>query len=325
MSEILKRKFNVGIGKETERGTAVTPAIWLKPTSEDYNDEIEPIVTERSMGVIEDSDDQVVAKVFSAGSIGGEVFDKSIGYFLLGAFGQVASAGKIGDAGVYEHSLSVLQSALHPSLTLEIKRGDIEQLAYPNVVVETLKLSAEVNQYVTFEAGLRGKKGQAATSTPGYVAENYFLAKDIKVKLADNLAGLGAADAIDVKNVEINFNKNIEDKDVLGNDGPKDFLNKQFAVEGSMEMYFSSVYEKNYALEGLAKAMRLTLENTAVTIGTSSHPKLEIDFAKVKFSEAKPSGGNNDLVSISISFKGFYSLSDSKSVTGVLTNTQASY
>ena len=325
MSEILKRRFNVGVGKETTRGTKVAPAIWLKLTSEDYNDEIEPVVTERSMGVIEDSDDQVVAKNFSAGTIGGEVFDNSIGYFLLAGIGKVASVGKSGDSGVYEHSFSVLQSALHPTLTLEIKRGDIEQKAFANVVIDTFKLSAEVNNYVTFEASMRGKKGEVATSTPAYVAENYFLAKNISVKLADNLTGLSSASAIDVKNFEIEIAKNIEDKDVLGSDGPADFLNKQLAIEGTMELYFSSVYERDYAIQGLAKAMRIELENSAVTIGTSSHPKLVIDLAKVKFSEAKVAGGNNDIASLSVSFKGFYSLTDSKSITAILTNTQASY
>jgi len=325
MSEILKRRFNVGVGKETTRGTKVTPAMWLKLTTEEYNDEIEPVVTERGMGVIEDSDDQVVAKNFSAGNVGGEVFDKSIGYFLLGAFGQVNSAGKSGDAGVYEHTFAVLQSALHQSLTLEIKRGDIEQKAFANVVVDSFKLSAEVNDYVTFEASLRGKAGVAGTATPSYVAENYFLAKNISVKLADTLAGLSSANKLDVKNFEIEISKNIEDKDVLGTDGPADFLNKQFTIEGTMELYFSSVYERDYAIQGLAKSMRIELENSAVTIGTTSHPKLVIDLAKVKFSEAKVSGGNNDIASLSVSFKGFYSLTDSKSIEAILTNTQASY
>lgn len=325
MSEILKRRFNIGVGKETVRGTKVAPAIWLKTTSEEYNDEIEPVVTERSMGVIEDSDDQVVAKNFSAGPIGGEVFDKSIGYFLLAGLGAVSSVTKSGESLVYEHSFSVLQSALHPTLTLEIKRGDIEQKAYPNVVVDSLKLSAEVNQYVTFEASLRGKAGVVGNATPSYVAENYFLAKNISIKLAENLAGLSSANKIDAKNFEIEFIKNVEDKDVLGTDGPSDFLNKQFAIEGSVELYFSSVYERDYAIQGLAKAMRIELENSAVTIGSTSHPKLVIDIAKAKFSEAKISGGNNDIASLSVTFKGFYSLTDSKSVTAVLTNTQASY
>lgn len=322
--ELLKRTFNVGIGKETSRGTKVAPAIWLKPTSEDYNDQIEAINTERSMGIIEDSDDMVVAKKFSSGVIAGEIFDKSFGYLLLSALGQVSSV-ESADSGVYDHTFTVLQSAQHPSLTLEIKRGAIEQKAYPNVVVENLKISAGVNQYVMFEVDLKGKTGETASNTPSYVVENYFLAKDISVKLADTYAGLGAASAIDVKSFDIEIAKNIEDDDVLGTDGPSDFLNKQIVVEGSLEMNFATVYERDYVLNNTVKSMRITAENTAVTIGATSHPKIVLDLAKVKFSEAPITGGNNDLAKVEVKFKGFYSVDESFSTKAVLSNTQSSY
>ncbi len=323
--EILKRKFNIGIGKETVRGTKVVPAIWLKPTAEDYNDDVEVVATERSMGVIEDSDDQVVVKNFSSGTFAGEVFDKSFGYILLGAIGQVASVEKVGDSGVYDHTFSVLQSAQHPSMTIEIKRGDIEQKAYANAVVESLKISSAVNEYVVFEVAMRGKKGVAGTATPSYVAENYFLAKNIAVKLADSYAGLSGASAIDVKSIELNISKNIEDKDLLSNDGPADFLNKQMVIEGTIEMYFADVYARDYALNGDTKAMQIVMENTGVTIGSSSHPKLVINLAKAKFSSAPIKGGNNDLAMVELSFKGLYSLSDSKSIEAILTNLQSAY
>jgi len=71
--------------------------------------------------------------------------------------------------------------------------------------------------------------------------------------------------------------------------------------------------------------MRITLENTGVTIGASSSPKLVIDLAKVKFSEALITGGNNDISKIEVKFKGFYSQDDAFSIKAVLTNLQTSY
>jgi len=325
MNELLKRTFNIGVGKETVRGTKVAPAIWLKPTSEDYNDQVDVIATERSMGVIEDSDDQVVVKNYSSGTIAGEVFDQSFGYIILATLGKINSAAKVGDSGVYEHTASVLQSSQHPSLTLEIKRGGVEQKAYPLCVVENLKISSAVNEYVVYEVGLKGKKGVAASSTPSYVVENYFLAKNIAVKLADNYAGIGSANAIDVKSLELNISKNIEDKDLLSVDGPSDFLNKQMVIEGSIEMFFSSVYERDYALNGTTKAIQIVMENSAITIGASSHPKIVINLAKVKFGEALIKGANNDLATVELSFKGFYSQTDSKSIEIIITNAKASY
>lgn len=327
MSEQIKRRFNVGIGKETERGTVVVPGFELKPTSEDFNDQVETIVSERGMGVIEDSEDLVVGKKFSSGSIAGELFDKSIGLILLGAFGKVDSAAQTApNASVYDHTFTVLQSAQHPSFTLDVKRGDIEHLAYPNCVIENLKIEAEGGaKYVTFEADFRGKAGVASTTTPSYVAENYFLAKDVIIGLATNYSGIAAATAIDVKSLSLEISKNIEDVDVLGDDEPSDFLNKQIAIEGEIVMNFSSATEKGYVLNNTPKAMRITFENTSVTIGSSAHPKLVIDLAKVKFSEAGISGGNNDLAGIALKFKGLYSATDSKSITAVLSNIETAY
>ncbi len=324
MSEMLKRTFNVGIGLEAVRGTAVVPAIWLKPTSEEYNDKVDVLATERGMGVIEDSDDQVVVSQQSEGSIEGEVFDQSIGYFLLGALGQVNSV-ETADTGVYDHTFSVLQSALHPTFTLEIKRGTIEQLAYTNVVLENLKISAEVKKYVEFSADLKGKKGVPATDTPSYSDENYFLAKSIAVKIADNYSSLSSAVAIDVKKVDIEIAKNVEPKEVLSQDGPSDYLNKEFAVEGSLEMNFTDTVMRDYVLNDTKKSIRIEIKNTDITIGASSNPSLIIDLAKVKFSEAMIGGGNNDLAKIDIKFKAFYSLSDALSIQAVLTNLQTSY
>ncbi len=324
MSEILKRKFNVGIGKEAVRGTAVVPAVWLKPTSEEYNDKVDVVATERAMGVIEDSDDQVVVGQMSEGTIEGEMFDQSFGYLLLGALGQVNSVVSA-DSGVYNHTFSVLQSALHPTFTLEIKRGTIEQLAFTNTVIDNLKINAEVKKYVEFSVDLKGKKGTPATDTPAYTEENYFLAKSIAVQIADNYSGLSSAVAIDVKKIELEIAKNIEPKEVLSQDGPSDFLNKELAIEGSLEMNFADTVMRDYVLNNTQKAIRIEIKNTDVTIGTSSNPSLVIDLAKVKFSEGTIGGGNNDLAKIDIKFKAFYSLSDALSVQAVLTNTQTSY
>ena len=324
MTELIKRKFNIGIGKEASRGVKVAPTYWLKPLSEDINDKIEVAVSERAVGVIEDSEDQEISKRMSGGAIAGEVFDKSFGLILLAALGQVGSVETV-DTGVYEHVFGVLQSAKHPTLTIEVKRGDNEQKAYPNSVIETLKLEAAVNQYLKYEIAVRGKAGAAETSSPAYITENYFLGQHINLKLADNLAGLDGASSIDVKRVELNINKNIEDDDKLGSIEPNDFLNKQLTIEGSIEMNFKDTVLMDYALNGDQKAMRLEIINGDITIGASSNPKLVVDLAKIKLREPLISGDNNEIAKVTVNFKAFYSASDSKSIETVLTNLEASY
>lgn len=324
MTELIKRKFNIGIGRETNRGVKVAPSYWLKPLSEDINDKIEVAVSERAVGVIEDSEDQEISKRMSGGTIAGEVFDESFGLILLATLGQVGSV-ETADTGVYEHVFGVLQSAKHPTLTVEVKRGDNEQKAYPNSVIETLKLEASVNQYLKYEIAVRGKAGVAEASSPGYITESYFLGQHINLKLADDLAGLDGASTVDVKKVELNINKNIEDDDKLGSIEPNDFLNKQLTIEGSIEMNFKDTVLMDYALNGNKKAMRLEIVNNDITIGLSSNPKLVIDLAKIKLKEPLISGDNNEIAKVTASFKAFYSASDSKSIEAVLTNLVANY
>lgn len=325
MTEILKRKYNIGIGREITRGTAVAPKYWLKPLNEEYNDKIESVASERAFGAIEDSEDMVIKKKFSAGQIAGEVFDKSFGLFLLAGLGQVASVEKAGDAGVFDHRFSVLQSAKHPTLCIEVKRGDNEQKSYPNCVLESLKIESQANEYVKFEAQLKGKAGVASGSVPGYEVENYFLGKDVSVKLADNLAGLDGATAIDARKVEIHIGKNIEEDKRLGKAEPNDFLNKEFSIEGTIEILFKDTVLKNWALDGDKKALRIDIVDTSTTIGTSSHPSLRFDLAKIKFKDPVEGGDNNDIVKVTVGFKGLYSSSDSKSIEAVLTNLETNY
>lgn len=325
MSEILKRRYNIGIGKETSRGTKATPKYWLKPLSEEYNDKIEVVASERAFGVIEDSEEMVVKKKYSAGKISGEVFDKSFGLFLLGAIGQVSSVSKAEDSSVYDHTFSVLQSAKHPTLTVEVKRGDNEQKAYPNCVIESLKIESQANEYVKFEAQLKGKAGSVSDGIPGYETENYFMGKDVSVKLADNLAGLDGATPVDARKIEINIAKNIEEDKRLGTHEPNDYLNKEFSVEGTLEILFRDTTLKNWALNGSKKALRIDIVDTSTTIGISSHPSLRFDLAKIKFKDPVEGGDNNDIVKVTVGFKSLYSSSEAKSIEAILTNLETSY
>jgi len=325
MSEILKRRYNIGIGKETSRGTKATPKYWLKPLSEEYNDKIEVVASERAFGVIEDSEEMVVKKKYSAGKISGEVFDKSFGLFLLGAIGQVSSVPKAEDPSVYDHIFSVLQSAKHPTLTVEVKRGDNEQKAYPNCVIESLKIESQANEYVKFEAQLKGKAGSVSEGIPGYETENYFMGKDVSVKLADNLAGLDSATQVDARKIEINIAKNIEEDKRLGTHEPNDYLNKEFSVEGTLEILFRDTTLKNWALNGSKKALRIDIVDTSTTIGISSHPSLRFDLAKIKFKDPVEGGDNNDIVKVTVGFKSLYSSSEAKSIEAILTNLETSY
>lgn len=323
MSEAIKRLYNLGIAKEATRGTKAVPSFWLKALS-DIQDKIEPVKTERAFGRIEASEDMVIGKKFSSGSISGEIFDKSFGLFALGALGSVSSA-VTGDAGVYAHVFTILQSSQHPSFTIVEKRSDVEQVAYVNSVIESLNIEFAMNDYIKFTAMMRGKSKVADTSSPTYVSENYFMAKNVTTKIADTYAGLSAGTELCLKALSLDVVKTIQDDECLGHDEPTDFLNQEIKVTGSMELYFSSVYERDYALNNTIKAMQIEIEDTNTTIGTTSHPKLTIKLAKVKFEQPEISNNNNEIVRLVLPFEAYYSASDALEIEATLVNTQVSY
>jgi hypothetical protein len=318
------RKIEIGIAKETTRGTAAAPSYWLAKMNATIDEKFEGVVDENSIGVIEDAQDFKITKKWAEGEIGGKLTDRSFGLFLLAALGTVASSTKSGESAVYEHAYSVQQDTQHDTLTLEMKNPN-EQLAFANGALSSLGIKAELGNFVEFTANVMAKAGAAATSTPSYTAENAFLAKDVNVKFATNLAGLGAASAIKVKNVELSIEKNLESDDVLGSIAPNDFLNKQFTITGAIELLYDATTYKALALAGTQRAMRIAITDTAVTIGTGSNPTITIDLAKVKLTEWAKTSDNNELIKETLTFKAFYSTADSKMLNLQLVNTVAGY
>jgi len=323
MAKIIGRQVNVGIGKETVRGTAVTPGFWLKQLSVDFDDKVDYVTNEQSNGVIEDSDGADVIKKWAEGKIEGNISDQSIGLILLATLGSVNSAVK--ETTAYNHTFSVNQSAQHQSLTVDIKNGANEHLAFPNCMVSDLELQYSQKEYAKFIAEFKGKKGAASVTSPAYIAENIFIGKHAVFKIANDLTGLTAASPIVLRSMNLKISKGVEADDVLGALDPSDFYNGQISVSGSVELTYDDATYKALSLAGTKKAMRIDLQNTDVTIGASSNPGLQIDLANAKFVEYSLKRDLKGIVTQSLNFKAYFSSADSKMITALLTNTKTSY
>ena len=323
MGKILGRDYKIGFGKESPRGTGVAPAVWEPLTDiPSIENKEEYLHDESSYGIIAGAVDAVICKESSEGEIKGNVHDKSFGYLLLAALGQVSSAVK--ETTAHNHTFSLLNSNAHPSLTVEVKTGN-EQLRYAFCMLKSLKIKIEVGKFVEYSASFVGMKGTASSGTVTYVDENEFFSKMLTMKLAENLAGLGAAATVKIKSFEISFDKKVEPIFVLGSIAPDDIVNQEFSIEGNVSGWFEDTTLKAIYEGGTAKAIRLDALNAGVTIGASSNPELRIDLAKCHFEEYARSGGLGGLVEQTLKFDAKYSLSDSAIATAVLTNDQASY
>lgn len=323
---MIGRHYQVGLAKEATRGTKAVPTFWVPlldmPTIENKQ---EYENNEQGIGVIADTDGSEMTRIYAEGEINGKIRDKSFGLILLSAFGSLSSALKGGESTVYNHSFSLLNTNTHPSLTMEVKNSN-QQLAYVRAMLSSLKINAEVGKFIEYTAGFMAMKGVAGTATPAYdTAESEFTSNHIALKLASDLTGLDAASDVDVQSVELSIEKNPELIWKFKSNEPADIQNTVFAIEGNIEAVFDSTTLKAIHEGNTARALRLSLANTGVTIGTASNPGLVIDLAKVKFHGWDKSGGMNETVKQSINFKAHYSMGDAKIATAILTNTNASY
>lgn len=332
VQKIIGRLFSVGIGRETTRGTAVSSADFWIPFSELAIEEKDnKVVDENSYGVIEDSIGQTINKQWAEGNLKAPIGDKHfplILYSLLGALSTGANAD--GSGNVKDHTITVAQSAQHQSLTLFLNdpsaTSDAQDYKHALGVITSLEINYEQGKFIEYTAAIKAKKGVQANLTPSIASENKFLPQHVTFKLASSLAGLGAASAITIKKFNLKVNQNIEDDDVLGSLTPADFLTKQFTIEGTLEaMWDDEATFKTTALAGTAKAMRIAIKNTDVTIGTSANPEIQIDLAKVIFKDVTRPIKLNDIIRQTLNFKAHYSISDTKMVTIRATNLQASY
>jgi len=322
MSGFIGRLIQVGIGKETTRGTAIAPTFWLNKLNVSVEDKQNIIIDESTIGRIEDSVGGKLVSEGAEGEISGKVFDKSFGLLLLAAIGTVASAVK--ETTAYNHTYSVKNDAQHPSLTIEGKNPN-EQLAFALAMLETLEIRAEVGKFVEYTATFKCKKGATASNVPSYTAENDFIAKHITVKMADAISGLDAAAAIPVRSATIRITKNLERDDTFGSTDPADILNKQFSIETTIVLLYKDTTQKVLYKAGTMKAIRVDIKNTDVTIGGSSNPELKIDLAQAVFTGWEKTTGAEDLSMETITAKATYKIAESKMLDCVLTNTQTSY
>lgn len=323
MSKYIGRKVAIGFGKETVRGTAVAPTYWVPQSELTLDEKVTQAVDESSIGVIENAIDSKVVERMVEGNVKVHVGADSIGLFLLSGLGAVTTTLDDPATGANTHAFSVLQSAQHPSFTIAEVNPD-ENVAYALGMVESMEFALALQEFSSVNVTVRAKKGATATNTVALAEETKFIPQDISLKLATDLAGLGVATPICVKAINLTITKNLEDDRCFGSTDPSDINNKQLVIEGTFEALYSSDALKTLVTGATPQAMRVRF-TSADEVVTGTPYQLTIDLARVKLTEIARNLTNNDLVRQTLSFKAYYSIADSQSITAELINDVTAY
>lgn len=148
------------------------------------------------------------------------------------------------------------------------------------------------------------------------------MASGLTVKLATNVAGLGAASAVPVNNIKFTIEKNPVKYMAVGSTNVTSIHNQQLTVKGDLEIIFNSATYRDLVVNGTKNAMRFTAVASTL-IGATKYPEIEFEFASLSFEEWGKSTDNNGLVTQKLSFVGEFDISNTKTLSAKLQNARA--
>lgn len=191
MTVFIGRLFNIGIGKETTRGTAIAAAYWIQKTDFAVEDHISTVIDDASINTIEDAQQQEITQKYSQGTIGGRITDQTFGLMLMATLGT-DTLGAV-ETGVKDHVFTVLETAQHPSLTLTVNEPNAtgaSSLLYPLGMIDSLNIHFEVGKWATYKMAFTANAPSNASSTVAFVTENGFNPQYCTLQMAPTYTGL---------------------------------------------------------------------------------------------------------------------------------------
>ena len=323
MGKQIQRLVDIGLSIEATRATAeAAPDFWIPKMDLDFIPKVDLAVDNSGLGVIDSRRDSAVVQEYGEGSIGGIVYDESFGVLLALALGTWSSS--VASDNAYTHAFTRLNTNAHPSATIFVKDENLDE-RYGLAMLSQLTINAVVDDYVKFTAGFLSKAGAATSSTPAYTSENAFLPSHMAVKLAANVGSLAGANETALRSLSLTINKNPETWPELGSIVPADIVNKEFSIEGEMELVYDDSTERDFVLEGTDKAMSIILTNEDVTIGTATNPSLSFEIARASLVDFGRGGGAGDIETQTIRFEGNFDLTEAKTISASLVNEHPFY
>lgn len=322
--EIVGREIEFGVATEATRGSAETTADkWMRKVTANVVERAVHAVDDTTRGRLEDGEGRRVVQKYIEGSVEGILHVDLFGWLLSNIYGVVVTSTVTGS--VKSHLFSLGQNIQHPSLTLFAKDGAVQQHVFNNAMINTLEVSAAIDDYVRFAASFFAATAASNSASPSYDTEYDFIAKDIVIKMADTEAGLAGATALKAKDVSLKWDQGLIRDHVVGSYTPDDIYNAKMLIEGSFTLNFADETYKDLYLADTAKYMSITITGDA-DIGSGNHPTIgPIVLNKVQIMDWNRSGNANELVTEPINFRAFYNRTDAEQSTTTLKNLTSSY
>lgn len=329
MSYLLGEGVNLGVGVESERGTGVTPQIWIPArTPSGISIVMDKALIKETRRTRMSSEGSEAVMKRAEGDLEFNVRNNSIGYLLKSLLGSVNSAPASGEAVVYEHEFTIdKDDPQNPSLTVALSQPGQQDYEYPLMVVSSLELNTPVDDLVNATINMIAKNEAEHGDYSVAFEENdyYFRNYDVTIKIADDLAGLDAAEAMKVKEFKLSMVNNARPNQNIGDLNPDDVIGLLMEITGDMTLDYVDTDIHDIYADGTYKAMRIEMVRDDVTIGYSENPRVTIDLARVSFEKYEADRPIDDIVMEKIGFQAHYAEDDVEPITVTLVNEIADY
>ena len=263
----------IALMRETTRGTkqALAGTPWLAHEGYDFGPKIEKSEATSGIGRIEARNQGDITKEWSEGSLPLLLSKLNAERVMQMVFGS---------AGVAQVWSGIENSNAHTSFTVYVKDPVAGSKSYKLSMANSITLGIQPDEYIQAGIDLVGSKEASESAlTPAYPTNDEILKpKQVSIKIADNYAGLDAAVAVGtVQAFNLNVEKNVEPKWVVGSTEPEDIMNQRMGITGDLTLKYDVDTYRTLGLSDTTRAMRLE-----VISGTWG---LVLDFPSVDFED----------------------------------------
>lgn len=301
-------QIQLGLAKESTRGTFTSPSEWLRssvPSTVTVEKETTEIQENIGSGMA--SQDTIKDMIMASGEVEYNVRNRTFPLLLLSLMGNISSS-QTGDSSgnVYEHVLTIEESTPeHPSLSLALaKDGNFQHFGYPLALINDTEITVGTEGAASATSSFVAQdETDQSDFTPSYPSDDYlFPHHKAKLYFADSVSNLDSADKTSFKEVSISFDNNGEENQNADELTPSNMFAGLMSIEGTFSKDYEDETQADLHKSNDPKAMRLEIINDDETIGDSGNPEVTVELPKVTLESRDPDRSATDVVQEEIDF-----------------------
>jgi len=318
-----QQDVQVGFGKESTYGTAVTVDHFFETTDEgfDWNPTFAQGAGLRVGRIVNAADRRVLVKEESGGSIDIELFQKGLGFLFLGALGAGTSTVVSGSA--FQQVITPATSDFLPSYTVQVGLpplggGALNPQTYSGMLCDTFAMKAASGSIPTIKFTYKGKSKSTATAlaTPSYPAGNglyTFVQGSLQVGGALTLPTTTALASMtsptltgaDVREFDLNWNNNLDANGFNLNTAGTLSRSKAVGLRagtGTMTVEYDANVWRDAFLNQTDLSLVLTFQST-VPITGAVFPTFQVVIPDLRLNGGMPQPNKGEVITTSVGFE----------------------